>query len=106
MRTDLEAAIARVEDLSIRMANVVEARTIEARGALLTLRRENGQAIEQLQHLVESNLPVTDRALESEFHARFRDAQRAISSHMGKWPVTLIGDDPAGFQQKIGRAHV
>ena len=101
MRTGIEDAVASFELVTQHMAEAVEARTLEGRSAILSLRRGNVEAIETLHRAVTellARLPAVVRyEIETEFEERFQAMRRTVSLHQGKWPAVLIAEDPQGF---------
>ncbi len=109
MPVSIDEAIARFELATRRLAEVVEAQTIEARSALLTLRKENTEATEMLYNAAVETLTrfpaVVRYEMEQEFEERFQAMRRAVARHQGKWPAVLIAGDPEGFRASARNAR-
>lgn len=109
MDAAMDEAMAQFELVSQHMAEAVEARTIEGRGAILALRKDNMDAIDRLYEAaveILTRFPAVVRyEIEAEFEDRFHAMRRAVTLHQGKWPAVLIADNPQGFLDSARRAR-
>jgi len=103
------AALAEFEAVSSRMAQLVEADSIEGRRAILAVRKENLASIEGLHQAVSAMIdrapePIRSNA-DGEFGNRFHEMHRIVTLHQGQWPAVLITGDPEGFTASARRAR-
>ena len=100
MAGELEDSIAQFEAVTLGIAAIVEANSIEARKKLISLRQQNLAAVDRLGLLVDHRLNASPQhaAYRTEFHRRFDPMRRAIIMHQAKWPAVLISQDNVGFR--------
>jgi len=109
MHVGMDEAIARFELITRRMAEAVEARTVEERGTILSLRKDNIESIDRLHDAAIALLAqfpaVVRYEIEREFEEKFQAMRRVVTLHQGKWPAVLIAEDPEGFRESARRAR-
>lgn len=101
MRKEVEAAIVQFEGVSHRITQLAATMSLEARGKLIELRRENAAAMLRLHEAVSQALSAATHpdtnAITEQFHQHFGEMRRAIALHQGKWPAVLIGENSRAY---------
>lgn len=107
MSHDVEAAIARLDDVSRRITATVSTISLSNRNTLIELRREHAEVIKRLSDVIDHALAnsVDPRAVEisAAAHQRLGEMRAAVALHQGRWPAVLITD---GNEEYIASARV
>ena len=109
MRSEVEEAIVQFEGVSQRITQLAATMSLDARGRLIELRRENAAAMLRLSEaagraLNAASHPDIDE-ITAQFHQHFGDMRRAIALHQGKWPAVLIGENTRAYVESAQSAE-
>ncbi|MEO9129883.1 MAG: hypothetical protein ABI240_01610 [Sphingomonas sp.] len=103
MRHEVEEAILQFEGVSLRITQVVSSMTLEARGTLISLRRDHAAAMVRLNDAVAQALRGVSHPdlneISEQFHQHFAEMRRAVALHQGKWPAVLIGENSSAYAE-------
>jgi len=101
MRSEVEDAMIQFEGVSRRITQLAATMSLEARGKLIELRRENAAAMLRLNEVIGRALSAASHpdidAITEQFHQHFGEMRRAIALHQGKWPAVLIGENSRAY---------
>jgi hypothetical protein len=108
MRNEVEAAIARHEEVSRRLTQVANAISLQSRGDLIALRRESAVVMQDLTDTIGRALAKSTHAnagaITSEFRQRLGQMRHVIALHQGEWPAVLIGENNQAYIASARRA--